>query len=40
MKDRPGTTFGTMNADILAYFDPTFTRANLVDLIKGNELPE
>ncbi len=40
MKDRPGTTFGTMNADILAHFDPTFTRANLVDLIKGNELPE
>ena len=24
MKQRPQTTFGTMNADVLAHFDPTF----------------
>ena len=24
MKHRPQTTFGTMNADVLAHFDPTF----------------
>jgi hypothetical protein len=29
-----------MNADVLEYFDPTFTRTNLVDLIKRNGLPE
>jgi hypothetical protein len=40
MKDRPETTFGTMNADVLEYFDPTFTRTNLVDLIRNNGLPE
>jgi hypothetical protein len=40
MKNRPQTTFGTMNDDVLAYFDPTFTRTNLVDLIKRNELPQ
>lgn len=40
MKDRPETTFGTMNDDVLAYFDPTFTRTDLVDLIKRNELSQ
>ena len=39
-KNRPETTVGTMNDDVLAYFDPTFMRTNLVDLIKHNELPQ
>jgi hypothetical protein len=40
MKDRPDTTFGTMNDDVLAYFDPGFTRTNFVDIIRSNAWPE
>lgn len=40
MADRPQTTFGTMNDDVLAHFDPTFERANFADIIEGNALPE
>ncbi|MUL76940.1 HD domain-containing protein [Mycolicibacterium sp. CBMA 226] len=40
MADRPDTTFGTMNDDVLAHFDPSFERTNLVDLIQGNAWPE
>ncbi|BBY22260.1 HD domain-containing protein [Mycobacterium stomatepiae] len=40
MKHRPATTFGTMNDDVLAFFDPTFERGNMVDLILNNTLPE
>jgi hypothetical protein len=40
MKDRPQTTFGTMNADVLAHFDTDFTRIDLVDLIVNNPLPQ
>ncbi|MDH6246634.1 HD domain-containing protein [Mycobacterium sp. OTB74] len=40
MADRPETTFGTMNADVLAHFDPSFKRANFVDLIQNNAWPE
>jgi hypothetical protein len=40
MKDRPNTTFGTMNDDVLAHFDPGFTRANFVDIIRSNAWPE
>jgi hypothetical protein len=40
MKDRPDTTFGTMNDDVLAHFDPTFTRTNFVDIIRANAWPE
>lgn len=39
MKRRPHTTFGTMNDDVLAYFDPSFTRADFVRLIMANALP-
>jgi hypothetical protein len=39
MKERPQTTFGTMNADVLAHFDPDFTRIDLVDLVVNNPLP-
>jgi hypothetical protein len=38
--DRPDTTFGTMNADILAHFVPGFTRTDMVDVIEGNPWPD
>ena len=40
MKHRPLTTFGTMNADVLAHFDPDFARVDFVDLILNNGWPE
>lgn len=40
MKHRPDTTFGTMNDDVLAHFDPTFERQDFVDLILTNSWPE
>lgn len=40
MKHRPDTTFGTMNDDVLAHFDPTFKRGNLVDSIFNSIWPE
>ena len=40
MKDRPDTTFGTMNDDVLAHFDPSFTRTNFVEIIRANAWPE
>ncbi|ULP46310.1 HD domain-containing protein [Mycolicibacter virginiensis] len=40
MKHRPDTTFGTMNDDVLAHFDPTFRRGNLVDSILNSPWPE
>jgi hypothetical protein len=40
MARRPETTFGTMNDDVLAHFDPSFTRANFVDIIENNAWPE
>ncbi|OBF25028.1 HD domain-containing protein [Mycobacterium sp. ACS4331] len=40
MKHRPDTTFGTMNDDVLAHFDPTFERQDFVDLIVTNSWPE
>ncbi|OBB63053.1 HD domain-containing protein [Mycobacterium sp. 852014-50255_SCH5639931] len=40
MKHRPQTTFGTMNADVLAHFDAGFERADFVDVILNNSWPE
>jgi hypothetical protein len=40
MKDRPDTTFGTMNDDVLAHFVPGFTRQDFVEIILGSEWPE
>lgn len=40
MRDRPETTFGTMNDDVLAHFDPSFARENFVDIIQKNDWPE
>jgi HD superfamily phosphodiesterase len=40
MKDRPDTTFGTMNDDVLAHLVPGFVRADFVEVIRGNVWPE
>jgi HD superfamily phosphodiesterase len=40
MKDRPDTTFGTMNDDVLAHFVPGFTRQDFVEIILGSPWPE
>jgi HD superfamily phosphodiesterase len=40
MKHRPQTTFGTMNDDVLAHFDPTFERVDFVEQILHNSWPE
>ena len=36
MKHKPETTFGTMNADVLADKDPGFQRGNMCALIRGS----
>ncbi|WP_192830022.1 HD domain-containing protein [Mycobacterium sp. UM_Kg1] len=40
MQHRPETTFGTMNADVLAHFDPTFARGDLVDAVINSPWPD
>ncbi|MEU7912286.1 HD domain-containing protein [Microbispora bryophytorum] len=40
MADRPQTTFGTMNDDVLAHFDPAFQREDFVRIIQQNAWPE
>ena len=40
MKDRPDTTFGTMNDDVLAHYQPGFTRQDFVEIILGSAWPE
>ncbi|HTM85075.1 MAG TPA: diguanylate cyclase, partial [Mycobacterium sp.] len=40
MKHRPRTTFGTVNADVLAHFDKSFTRDDFVEIIRTNSWPE
>jgi HD superfamily phosphodiesterase len=40
MKHRPDTTFGTMNADVLAHFDPTFKPGNMVDFVLNSNWSE
>jgi hypothetical protein len=39
-KDRPDTTFGTVNADVLEHFVPGFRRMDFVDVIKNSAWPE
>ncbi|TDO56705.1 HD domain-containing protein [Kribbella sp. VKM Ac-2571] len=39
LKDRPDTTFGTMNADVLAEFVPGFRRLSVVDRIRSAPWP-
>jgi HD superfamily phosphodiesterase len=40
MKDRPDTTFGTMNDDVLAHYQPGFVRQDFVEIILGSDWPE
>jgi HD superfamily phosphodiesterase len=40
MKHRPEITFGTVNADVLEHFDPSFVRDDFVDIILKNSWPE
>lgn len=40
MAGRPDTTFGTMNDDVLAHFDPSFRRTDFVEIIQHNTWPE
>jgi HD superfamily phosphodiesterase len=40
MKHRPQTTFGTINDDVLAHFDPTFKPGNMVDFVLNSTWPE
>ncbi|MFG1809658.1 HD domain-containing protein [Streptomyces sp. NPDC049040] len=39
-KDRPDTTFGTVNADVLEHFSPGFRRTDFVEVIQQNPWPE
>lgn len=39
-QERPDTTFGTMNADVLEHFVPNFHRIDFVDVIKNSAWPE
>jgi HD superfamily phosphodiesterase len=39
-KDRPETTFGTVNADVLAHYLPGFERTDFVEVILNNAWPE
>lgn len=39
-KDRPDTTFGTVNADVLDHFAPGFVRTDFVEVIQRNAWPE
>ena len=40
VKQRPDTAFGTVNADVLAHFDDTYTREDFVNVILTNTWPE
>jgi len=40
MLNRPETTFGTVNADVLEHFVPGFKRDDFVEIIQGNAWPE
>lgn len=37
---RPNSTFGNVNADVLAHYDPTFVRDDFVQIILDNKWPE
>lgn len=40
VKDRPGTTFGNVKADVLAHYVPGFDRGDFVEVIKDSAWPE
>ena len=39
-RHRPHSTYGTINADVLAHFDPTFVRDDFAQIILNNGWPE
>lgn len=39
MEHRPGTTFGTVNADVLDRWDPNYRRLNFCGLVLGSDWP-
>jgi hypothetical protein len=39
-RHRPRTTFGNVNADVLAHYDADFVRDDFVDIILGSDWPE
>lgn len=39
LKHRPDTTYGTVNADVLAHFVPGFRRTSMVERITGSHWP-
>ena len=39
-KHRPWSTFGTVNADVLQHYDPSFVRDDFVEIILKNSWPE
>jgi hypothetical protein len=40
MRHRPRSTDGTMNADVLAHYDPTYVRQDFVETILNSNWPE
>ncbi|BBX22687.1 metal-dependent phosphohydrolase [Mycolicibacter terrae] len=40
VRHRPDSTFGTVNADVLAHYDPSFVRGDFVEMILANSWPE
>jgi len=40
VRRRPDSTFGTVNADVLAHHDPSFVREDFVDIILANSWSE
>ena len=40
MRQRPHTTFGTVNADVLDHYDESFIRDDFVEIILANGWPE
>jgi HD superfamily phosphodiesterase len=40
VRQRPDSTFGTVNADVLAHYDPSFVRTDFVDVILANAWSE
>ncbi|MFV8164272.1 HD domain-containing protein [Mycobacterium sp. 134] len=40
VRQRPGSTFGTVNADVLAHFDDSFVREDFVEVIRNNSWSE
>lgn len=40
VQQRPGSTFGTVNADVLAHFDDSFVREDFAEIILKNSWPE